>query len=165
MYSCKISIDSGLIEKCIFINVREYSLFSSTPTNSRRGAICAVLVFCFKSHRVEILHDRALFRRRKYRRCSAPLFQMTDFFAAREIKKRKKLQREISEEKFHLNEILLAKFRLTGYWMREAAHIYIHKIISFSQCEDYIKYFKGNLLYTENIYKGTSLFYRIWLVI
>lgn len=33
--------------------------------------------------------------------------------------------------------------------MREAAHI--HKIIFFSQRGDYTKYFKGNLLYTENV--------------
>ena len=50
MYSRKTSIDSGLIEKCIFINVREYSLLSSAPINSARCNLRFCIFFCFEFH-------------------------------------------------------------------------------------------------------------------
>jgi len=48
-YLRETSIDSDLIEKCIFINVREYSLFSLAPTNSARCNLrfCAFFVSSF----------------------------------------------------------------------------------------------------------------------
>lgn len=100
IYSRKTSIDSGLIEKCIFINVYEYTLLSSAPTNSARCNLCRTF-FCFKSHPKNF--TTALCSEEANTGGIAPLyFKMTDFFAARKIKKRKKLPREISEKKFYV---------------------------------------------------------------
>lgn len=111
MYSREMSIDSDLIEKYIFINVREYSLLSSVPANSARCNLRYSFFFLFRVSS-EKCHDRALFRRRKYRWCSAPPFQMTELFRGTENRKCIKLH-EISGEKSHVHKRYFASEILT----------------------------------------------------